>query len=170
MSDVDAVRRFMEADQQPTAQPTATVADAVTLPPEQQHVLEQWEQAERVLNGKTWTTEEREAAVRTLQEFPTLQPTVIDFAKFGSVNALLARHRAILGDLVTEGMITHDEAEESAKMAVTGRISMSQVIAEGKQLKQWLLHHRAAKGMTAEFQKMREREREHNRQPPDSDG
>lgn len=170
MSDVDAVRRFMEADQQPTDPPTATVPDTATLPPEQQHILEQWEQAERVLNGKTWTPEEREVAVRTLQEFPTLQPTVIDLSKFGSVDTLLARYKAILGDLVDEGMIAHDEAEESAEMAATGRISIGQLIAEGKQLKQWLLQHRASKGMTAEFQKMLDREQERNRQPPDSDG
>lgn len=107
--------------------------------------LTDWEQAEKKLGSSSWTPIEKQECRVLLQEYPDFVPTVIDLARFGSVDALLSRYKAILSDLKAEGLLSDDDVEKSAEMAVSGRLSIGGVIREGKELKAWLDQGREAK-------------------------
>lgn len=121
--------------------------NAATL--ELQSRLAEWESSDRKFDGREWDDESRQGCLAFLQAHPSFVPTVVELAKFGSVDALQMRYKSVLNSLVREGLITCDDAEKSAVMACSGKISIAQVIAEGKVLKKWLESEREKKGIHA---------------------
>jgi hypothetical protein len=117
------------------------------LSPEQQSLLAEWERADLMLGGTAWTPDDREGATAIVQEIPDFRPTVIDLAKFGSIDGLISRYEALLARCVSEGLLTTD----SAKMARFGGISIASVIQEGKALKAWLDEEAERRSVEQEF-------------------
>jgi hypothetical protein len=115
--------------------------------------LEAWERADRKFNGPEWTPEERQECTKLMQDKPDFVPTVVELARFGSVSSLLTRYKAILSELESEGLISHEEIVQSAAMAVSGEISIGGIIQEGKTLKAWLNQHREAQFVHSSIEK-----------------
>jgi hypothetical protein len=121
------------------------------LSPEQSALLAEWERADLMLGGKAWTPDDRGGATAILQETPDFRPTVIDLAKFGSIEALISRYEALLSRCVSEGLLTPTQQADSAKMARFGGISLASVIQEGKALKAWLDEEAERRAVEKEF-------------------
>jgi hypothetical protein len=129
----------------------ALPTDTVELSPEQHALLAEWERADLALGGKAWTPDDREGATAIVQEIPDFRPTVIDLAKFGSIEALISRYEALLARCVSEGLLTPTQQTDSAKMARFGGISLASVIQEGKALKAWLDEEAERRALEKEF-------------------
>lgn len=121
------------------------------LSPEQQSLLEEWERADSALGSPTWTPEDRTEGSLALQQYPDFSPTVIDLAKFGSVDSLISRYEGLLRRCADEELLSPIQKEESAKMARSGAISIAGVIREGKALKAWLDEEAERRKINQEF-------------------
>lgn len=148
---VNRIKSFMESA------PNEAPNPQIELSPEQQEVLANWARADEVLNNRPWTEQEQQECAEALAKYPTLQPTSIDLVKFGGVDGLLRRYKAVLSQLVEAGMIGQGDADKSAAMAVSGGISIAQVIAEGKVLKAWLDGEKESREVSEAFDQWRER-------------
>ena len=121
------------------------------LTPEQQKILADWERADGASGSPAWTPEDRAECLQIFQQIPDFRPIAIDLARFGSVDSLFSRYRSVLSDLVREGILTHEDAEKSAAMAISGAISIAGVIREGKALREWLDDEAERRKIAQEF-------------------